>query len=209
MPDSAEGIVSVFGLLMHSSGQYIDSKISLQAKDQSPQSIGSAITYARRYQLTSMLGIAPAADDDDGQAAQDKNSGNTAEKTHSKPTPAKTAEVPPEQPADPKTGEITEPMPADAQALTCSAALALKAGAVYNVFGVLTKEPKFMAKSATNKSDKTWYQIAEVDIDGDVVGKPLDFSAFGSPAEMIKTGDAIRITGMEIKEFGGTVFIPK
>lgn len=36
----------------------------------SPQQIGSAITYARRYALTAILGIAPAEDDDDGQAAE-------------------------------------------------------------------------------------------------------------------------------------------
>lgn len=36
----------------------------------SPQQIGSAITYARRYTLTAVLGIAPAEDDDDGQGAE-------------------------------------------------------------------------------------------------------------------------------------------
>ena len=35
-----------------------------------PQAIGSAITYARRYTLTAVLGIAPAEDDDDAQAAE-------------------------------------------------------------------------------------------------------------------------------------------
>ncbi|HVH80169.1 MAG TPA: ERF family protein [Stellaceae bacterium] len=34
------------------------------------QALGSAITYARRYALTAVLGIAPAEDDDDGHAAQ-------------------------------------------------------------------------------------------------------------------------------------------
>ena len=36
-----------------------------------PQQIGSAITYARRYTLTAVLGIAPAEDDDDAAAAED------------------------------------------------------------------------------------------------------------------------------------------
>src|SRR5215472_12879305 len=35
-----------------------------------PQQVGSAITYARRYTLTAVLGIAPAEDDDDGAAAE-------------------------------------------------------------------------------------------------------------------------------------------
>jgi len=30
-----------------------------RAKDDSPQAIGSAITYARRYALTAMAGVAP------------------------------------------------------------------------------------------------------------------------------------------------------
>jgi hypothetical protein len=34
-----------------------------------PQEIGSAITYARRYALTAVTGLAPSADDDDGKAA--------------------------------------------------------------------------------------------------------------------------------------------
>lgn len=34
------------------------------------QALGSAITYARRYALTAVLGIAPADDDDDGHAAE-------------------------------------------------------------------------------------------------------------------------------------------
>lgn len=35
----------------------------------SPQEIGSAITYARRYALTSLTGVAPSGADDDGQKA--------------------------------------------------------------------------------------------------------------------------------------------
>jgi len=39
-------------------------------KGGTPQSIGSAITYARRYCLTAVTGIAPGDDDDDGRAAE-------------------------------------------------------------------------------------------------------------------------------------------
>lgn len=35
----------------------------------SPQEIGSALTYARRYSLCAATGIAPGGDDDDGQSA--------------------------------------------------------------------------------------------------------------------------------------------
>lgn len=36
-----------------------------------PQQIGSAITYARRYALCSVTGVAPEAEDDDGKGAAD------------------------------------------------------------------------------------------------------------------------------------------
>lgn len=54
--------------LLHSSGQWISSEYPLQ-NYQRPQEQGSAITYARRYSLSAMLGIA-AEDDDDGATAQ-------------------------------------------------------------------------------------------------------------------------------------------
>ena len=55
-------------MLLHSSGQWISSRINLTVKDNTMQGIGSAITYARRYSLSAMVGICPD-DDDDGNAA--------------------------------------------------------------------------------------------------------------------------------------------
>jgi len=60
--------VSVTTLLTHSSGQWISSELTMTAKEDAPQAIGSAITYARRYGLQSIAGVAP--DDDDGESAQ-------------------------------------------------------------------------------------------------------------------------------------------
>jgi hypothetical protein len=54
--------------LLHSSGEWISSSYPLPAAGR-PQEMGSALTYARRYSLCAMLGIA-AEDDDDGNAAQ-------------------------------------------------------------------------------------------------------------------------------------------
>ena len=69
--------VSVETMLAHSSGEYVSSTLSLPVgrkfdKDGNMlpldvQSIGSAITYARRYALSAILSL--AADDDDGNAA--------------------------------------------------------------------------------------------------------------------------------------------
>lgn len=68
--------------LMHKSGQWIRGTFGLLTQQQTPQGQGSAITYARRYALAAVLGI--AGDDDDGQAGS-----APVEKTQPKPAAAK------------------------------------------------------------------------------------------------------------------------
>lgn len=66
---SAEGAVaSVVTMLVHASGQWFRGVASCTAKDDSPQSIGSATTYLRRYALQSFSSVAP--EDDDAEGAQ-------------------------------------------------------------------------------------------------------------------------------------------
>lgn len=109
---SAEGVnVTVVTVLLHTSGQWIESTLSVVAalppsKDKSgkpidppptaptPQSVGSAITYARRYALQSMIGVAP--DDDDGNAASGKTNGH-ADDRQSAPANGKPVEAPPKR----------------------------------------------------------------------------------------------------------------
>lgn len=56
--------VYVETVLLHSSGEWISDKLNLAVKEQNnPQAQGSAISYARRYGLQSMVFI-PAEDDD-------------------------------------------------------------------------------------------------------------------------------------------------
>ena len=62
--------VCVVTLLAHSSGQWIRGRLHMTPKDASPQGIGSAITYARRYALAGIVGLAQV--DDDGNAASGK-----------------------------------------------------------------------------------------------------------------------------------------
>lgn len=69
-PSSANGRVVLTTTLLHSSGEYIRSSISFPVTKQDPQGYGSAITYARRYALQAITGIAP--EDDDGNAASVK-----------------------------------------------------------------------------------------------------------------------------------------
>lgn len=59
--------VTVTTLLAHSSGEWISESLTMTATQNTPQGVGSAITYGRRYGLSAMVGIAP--DDDDGNAA--------------------------------------------------------------------------------------------------------------------------------------------
>lgn len=59
--------VTVTTLLAHKSGDWIESALTMTAQQHTPQGIGSCITYARRYALASMVGVAP--EDDDGNAA--------------------------------------------------------------------------------------------------------------------------------------------
>lgn len=59
--------VSVTTLFAHKSGQWVQSTCSADARASDPQSVGSAVTYLRRYGLLSMACVAPA--DDDGNAA--------------------------------------------------------------------------------------------------------------------------------------------
>lgn len=58
-------------VLVHSSGQWLSNAVPLiSARGQGPQALGSALTYARRYGISSILGIV-AEDDDDARGAQD------------------------------------------------------------------------------------------------------------------------------------------
>lgn len=65
--------------LMHSSGEWIEGTQPLCAKGATPQDLGSAISYARRYGLAAIVGVVQV--DDDGNAA----SGRSAPGTQNKP----------------------------------------------------------------------------------------------------------------------------
>jgi len=68
-PIMEETKVGVETILMHESGEWISSSLTLPMTKQDPQAAGSAITYARRYALQSIAGI-PAEDDDGNHATK-------------------------------------------------------------------------------------------------------------------------------------------
>lgn len=87
---------SVTTILMHASGQWISSELPIKVSEgrNAAQAYGSAVTYAKRYALTAMLGIA-SEEDDDANAAD----GNVIEQSRYKdrpvpPTPKPQAKPP-------------------------------------------------------------------------------------------------------------------
>jgi hypothetical protein len=71
--------------LLHSSGEFISSRMFISPVKEDPQGIGSAITYARRYALMGAVGIAP--EDDDGEAAMGREGATKASKPEMKGKP--------------------------------------------------------------------------------------------------------------------------
>lgn len=66
---STDGLtVSVETRLMHKSGEWLASTATAAVRDASPQVVGSAQTYLRRYGLQAICGL--AAEDDDGEATR-------------------------------------------------------------------------------------------------------------------------------------------
>lgn len=70
LPKTLDGAVEVETMVIHKSGEYIAETLRMPVQKWDAHSIGSGITYARRYGLMAMLGI--AAEDDDGNAATDR-----------------------------------------------------------------------------------------------------------------------------------------
>lgn len=65
-----QGLAGVITMIIHSSGEFIEfDPLFLKPNKQTPQGVGSAITYARRYSLSSAFGIASDVDDDGNEAS--------------------------------------------------------------------------------------------------------------------------------------------
>ena len=106
VPESLEGRAGVTTVLLHVSGQFIKGTHFLRPVKDDPQGFGSAFTYARRYGLSSILGIVSDDDDDANEA------------THGSPSPAKpTKPAKPFRPIETKAAdagkEIYQASPAD------------------------------------------------------------------------------------------------
>ena len=68
-------------ILLHESGEWIGSRLPMILSKNDPQGIGMAITYARRYGLSAIIGV--CSEDDDAESTVDRKKAQPAKK---KPT---------------------------------------------------------------------------------------------------------------------------
>lgn len=60
---------SVITILLHTSGEFIQTKLTLTPVKNDPQGQGSTITYSRRYAYSAILGLVSERDDDGNEAS--------------------------------------------------------------------------------------------------------------------------------------------
>lgn len=65
---SDDGKLHLETLIIHNSGEFIGGVMVMPIQKPDPQGFGSALTYARRYHLSSLMGV--KQEDDDGNAAR-------------------------------------------------------------------------------------------------------------------------------------------
>lgn len=74
-------------MLLHTSGQWIESTLTMRPVKPDPQGIGSCITYARRYALAAICGVASDEDDDANAASHSPEPAKTAKKAKTEAAP--------------------------------------------------------------------------------------------------------------------------
>lgn len=92
---ATDGTVRLSTMLMHASGEWIAGDLTMKAIKNDPQAIGSCLTYARRYALSAITGV--ATEDDDAEGATGRGATQAAPKPA--PKPAQPASSP-SQPSD-------------------------------------------------------------------------------------------------------------
>jgi hypothetical protein len=136
-----ESGVAVETILMHESGEQISGGIlRVPASKQDPQGYGSALTYARRYSLMAVCGIAP--EDDDGNAA-------------SKPKPAE--KKPMQIPANTAGQDYLEKCNEQERALILDYAMEIEGADDQGAFETYTKAK---AKLDTDQQAALWSKVS-------------------------------------------------
>jgi hypothetical protein len=110
--------VLVTRLIHSSSGQWIEAVYPLKPQKEDPQGYGSALTYARRYSLSALVGV--IVDDDDGNAAS--RAAATAQDARRTSYVARNTPVAQKAPASAPTPPTAPATPADAEFATLPSA---------------------------------------------------------------------------------------
>lgn len=98
-PITEEGRIGVTTRIVHTSGVSSQSSFLLPVQQNTAQGFGSALTYARRYAVSSILGIA-ADDDDDGQEASTPKAGTPPKPAPQAKTSPQAKSAPPSKPLE-------------------------------------------------------------------------------------------------------------
>ena len=91
------GMLLLVTKLVHTSGEWMVSEYPVTPQKNDPQGFGSAVTYARRYTLSSLVGVV-ADDDDDGNAASGQQAARQTEQRQTNGNGAKAAAQPAQTP---------------------------------------------------------------------------------------------------------------
>lgn len=105
--------VRVETMLLHTSGEFLRDEFWLPVSQKTPQGYASAVTYARRYSLSAMVGLSSDSLDDDGNAASMSPNGFSVT---SRPAPVPAAKAPQTAPM------AAPPVPAQSAAPAASVA---------------------------------------------------------------------------------------
>jgi len=76
-------------MLLHTSGEFIESDAFMLPQGATPQTAGSAATYARRYSLSGTIGVASEEDDDGAAATHSADARSASPAPRSAPQSAK------------------------------------------------------------------------------------------------------------------------
>jgi hypothetical protein len=102
--ETAEMVI-VETMLCHNSGEWVRGRLAMRPVKADPQGVGSCITYARRYSLAAIVGVAP--EDDDGNIASGKSDKPETRRTAQPKTETKASEKPPQETSPVQTSTKT------------------------------------------------------------------------------------------------------
>lgn len=146
-PDAKHEFVLAYSL-MHTSGEREDGEYPLPDRG-SPQALGAAITYGRRYCLCAVTGVASEEDDDgvaaEAEAATKKGTAQRATPRQAKPHQAQ--EAPPKGPTAQRKQAQPPPLPTDGDPDQITGPQLAKLAIMFNEVGWTEREDKLRAAS--------------------------------------------------------------